>query len=59
MKFFWFMAPITFCSLGIIISAYNPLIGLITSSIGLPLWFVLRWLDPENKQQSKPGVEHE
>ena len=58
MKFFWFMAPITFCCLGLAVSAYNPLIGLITSSIGLPLWFVLRWLDPENKIQFKPGVGH-
>ncbi len=52
MKFFWFMAPITFCCLGLVVSAYEPLLGLIISSIGLPLWFVLRWLDPESEIQN-------
>lgn len=50
------MLPIGFCCFGIILSHTSPILGLITASIGLPLWLYMRTLiivDPIKDRTSK------
>jgi len=53
MKSFLLMLPIAMCCFGLLLSSLNAIIGLIVSSMGLPLWLLIRWLDIEDPKKDE------
>lgn len=51
MRFVMWMLPISMCCFGLMLSSIHPVIGLVISSTGLPLWLLMKWIDiPETKR---------